>query len=108
MTTGSFTTIRDCVTYSDVTCTRTPFTSVEVLAASDKLVYDILLFVKKKYPQTDYELFRLKEYEAKCSYRHLSAYAGISASAIHRRISDITDTIRNHEGFSKRYAHVSM
>lgn len=82
--------------------------SVEVLAASDKLVYDILLFVKKKYPQTDYELFRLKEYEAKCSYRHLSAYAGISASAIHRRISDITDTIRNHEGFSKRYAHVSM
>ena len=59
--------------------------SVEVLAASDKLVYDILLFVKKKYPQT-----------------------GISASAIHRRISDITDTIRNHEGFSKRYAHVSM
>lgn len=30
--------------------------SVEVLAASDKLVYDILLFVKKKYPQTDYEL----------------------------------------------------
>ena len=78
------------------------------LAASDKLVYDILLFVKKKYPQTDYELFRLKEYEAKCSYRHLSAYAGISASAIHRRISDITDTIRNHEGFSKRYAHVNM
>lgn len=75
--------------------------SVEVLAASDKLVYDILLFVKKKYPQTDYELFRLKEYEAKCSYRHLSAYAGISASAIHRRISDITDTIRNHEGFPK-------
>jgi hypothetical protein len=47
--------------------------SVEVLAASDKLVYDILLFVKKKYPQTDYELFRLKEYEAKCSYRHLKS-----------------------------------
>ena len=75
---------------------------------SDKLVYDILLFVKKKYPRTDYELFRLKEYEAKCSYRHLSAYAGISASAIHRRISDIADTIRNHKGFSQRYAHVNM
>ena len=67
--------------------------SAEALAASDRLAYDILLFVRNK---------------AKCSYRHLSAYAGISASAIHRRISDITDTIRNHEGFSKRYAHVSM
>lgn len=82
--------------------------SVEKLAASDKLVYDILLFVKKKYPQTDYELFRLKEYEAKCSYRNLSAYAGISASAIHRRISDIADVIRNHEGFSKRYVQISL
>ncbi|MBV4238640.1 hypothetical protein LI140_02980 [Phocaeicola dorei] len=82
--------------------------SVKILAASDKLVYDILLFVKKKYPQTDYELFRLKEYEAKCSYRNLSAYAGISASAIHKRISDIVDVIRNHKGFSKRYVQINI
>lgn len=82
--------------------------SVEMLAASDKLVYDILLFVKRKYPQTDYELFRLKEYEAKCSYRSLSAYAGISASAIHRRINDIADDIRHHKGFSQRYVKISL
>ena len=82
--------------------------SAEMLAASDRLVYDILLFVKNRYPQTYYELFRLKEYEAKCSYRNLSDYAGISASAIHRRINGITDSIRSHKGFSKRYAHVNI
>src|SRR5699024_12748451 len=61
--------------------------SVEVLAASDKLVYDILLFVKKKYPQTDYELFRLKEYEAKCSYRHLSDRKSTRLNSSHVSIS---------------------
>lgn len=82
--------------------------SAEMLATSDRLVYDMLLFVKNKFPQTDYELFRLKEYEAKCSYRNLSVYAGISASAVQRRISGITDTLRSHQGFSKRYAHANI
>lgn len=82
--------------------------SAETLAASDRLVYDILLFVKKKYPRTDYELFRLKEYEAKCSYRNLSDYAGISASAVQRRISGITDALRSHQVFTRRYASVNM
>ena len=35
--------------------------SAEALAASDRLAYDILLFVRNKYPKRDYELFRLKE-----------------------------------------------
>jgi len=82
--------------------------SAEILIASDRLVYDILMFVKRKYPRTDYDLFRLKEYEAKCSYRDLSAYAGISASAVRRRISDITASIRNRRDFSSRYAYVNV
>lgn len=82
--------------------------SAETLVASDKLAYDILLFVKNRYPKTDYELFRLKEYETNCSYRNLSDYAGISASAIHRRINGITDTLRSHPAFSRRYADVNM
>lgn len=82
--------------------------SIEALAASDKLAYDILLFVRNKYPKKDYELFRLKEYEAQCSLRNLSAYAGISASAVRQRINGITDTLRSHKGFSSRYACVNM
>ena len=82
--------------------------SAEILIASDRLVYDILMFVKRKYPRTDYDLCRLKEYEAKCSYRDLSAYAGISASAVRRRISDITASIRNRRDFSSRYAYVNV
>lgn len=80
----------------------------EALAASDRLAYDILLFVRNKYPKRDYELFRLKEYEAQCSFRSLSAYAGISASAVRQRIGGIADALRSHPGFSRRYACVNM
>lgn len=82
--------------------------SAEALAASDRLAYDILLFVRNRYPKRDYELFRLKEYEAQCSLRTLSAYAGISASAVRQRISGITAALRSHRGFSRRYACVNM
>lgn len=82
--------------------------SAETLAASDKLAYDLLLFVRNKYPQKDYELFRLKTYEAKCSFRNLSAYAGISVNAVRQRINGIADTLRNHRNFSRRYACVNM
>ena len=82
--------------------------SAEALAASDRLAYDILLFVRNKYPKRDYELFRLKEYEAQCSFRSLSAYAGISASAVRQRIGGIADALRSHPGFSRRYACVNM
>lgn len=47
--------------------------------------------MRNKYPKRDYELFRLKEYEAQCSFRSLSAYAGISASAVRQRIGGIAD-----------------
>lgn len=82
--------------------------SAEALAASDRLAYDILLFVRNKYPKRDCELFRLKEYEAQCSFRSLSAYAGISASAVRQRIGGIADALRSHPGFSRRYACVNM
>ena len=82
--------------------------SVETLAAADRLAYDILSFVRSKYPRKDYELFRLKTYEAKCSFRNLSAYAGISADAVRQRVSGIADTLRNHRNFSRRYACVTM
>lgn len=46
--------------------------------------------------------------EAQCSFRSLSAYAGISASAVRQRIGGIADALRSHPGFSRRYACVNM
>lgn len=80
--------------------------SADILTAFDKLVYDILSFVKERYSSSDYELFRLKEYEADCSYKNLSDYAGLPVSTVYRKVNTIACSIRRHTGFASRYAYV--
>lgn len=79
-------------------------TSVEKMVSQDKLVQDILIFIKKKYPPQDFTLFNLRNYEARCTYQDLSDYSGISLSRVFEKVNSITNAIRGNSNFFLRNA----
>lgn len=77
-------------------------TSAEELAAPYTLAKDILNFVKAKFPHDDYQLFRYKNLESKCTYQDLADYAGISQASVFKKINAITSVIRENQDFISR------
>lgn len=76
--------------------------SIEDLVALDNLANDILRFVKKKFSDGDYKLFKLKCFETQYTYKELSDYTGISQSKICRKVNHISSIIRETPSFIHR------
>ncbi|MEY8591462.1 sigma-70 family RNA polymerase sigma factor [Butyricimonas hominis] len=75
---------------------------IEDLLALDKLAHDILKFVKAKFSENEYRLFKLRNFETGCSYKDLSDYTGISSSSIHKKVSSVTNAVRMNSDFRQR------
>lgn len=70
--------------------------------ALDRLAHDILDFIKKKFPRNEYDMFKLKHFESKCSYKDLSEYTGIPQSKIWKKVNAISNYICNNRDFAYR------
>lgn len=81
--------------------------STDDLLAMDKLVHDILDFVKKKFPKSDYKLFKLRNFETQLSYKDLSDYTGISQSQICKKVNHISNVVRQEASFVQRNSQLS-
>ena len=67
------------------------FLSEDDLNGCERLVKDILRFVRQKF-----------SYEAQFSFKALAECMGVSASAISQKVCRIVDAVRTHSGFAWR------
>lgn len=81
--------------------------SVDDLSALDKLAHDILNFVKKQFPKSDYKLFKLRNFETRLSYKDLSDYTGMSPSQIYKKVNHISNVVRQNASFVQRNSQLS-
>ena len=75
------------------------FISEDDLNGCERLVKDILRFIRQKFSYEEYRMFMLRFYEAQFSFKALAEYTGISTSAISRKVCRIVDAVRAHSGF---------
>ena len=73
-----------------------------VLNSCEKLVKDILNFIRRKFSYQEYRMFTLRFYESDFSFKALGECMGISASAISGKVNTIMDAVRSNRGFSWR------
>ena len=78
------------------------FLSEDDLNGCERLVRDILRFVRQKFSYEEYRMFMLRVYEAQFSFKALAECMGISASAISQKVCRIVDAVRTHSGFAWR------
>lgn len=78
------------------------FLSPDDLNSCEKLVKDILNFIRRKFSYQEYRMFTLRFYESDFSFKALGECMGISASAISGKVNTIMDTVRSNRGFSWR------
>lgn len=78
------------------------FLSEEDRNGCERLVKDILRFIRQKFPYEEYRMFVLRFYEAHCSFKTLAECMGISASVVSRKVCMIVDAIRAHNSFTWR------
>ena len=78
------------------------FLSEDDLNGCERLVRDILRFVRQKFSYEEYRMFMLRFYEAQFSFKALAECMGISASAISQKVCRIVDAVRTHSGFAWR------
>ena len=62
------------------------FLSEDDLNGCERLVRDILRFVRQKFSYEEYRMFMLRFYEAQFSFKALAECMGISASAISQKV----------------------
>ena len=74
------------------------------LRACDRLVQDILEFVRRNFSYGEYRLFTLRYYETcgQCSYRTLAEYAGATPSEISRKVRGVVQAVRRNRCFALR------
>ena len=72
------------------------------LNSGEKLVKDILNFIRRKFPYEEYKMFTLRFYESNFSFKTLGECMGISATTISNKIHAILDAVRSHKSFSWR------
>jgi len=72
------------------------------LNGCERLVKDILRFIRQKFSYEEYRMFMLRFYEAQFSFKALAECMGISASTISQKVCRIMDAVRTHSGFEWR------
>ena len=78
------------------------FISEDDLNGCERLVKDILRFIRQKFPYEEYRMFMLRFYKAQFSFKALAECMGISAAAISQKVCRIVDAVRTHDGFAWR------
>lgn len=78
------------------------FISEDDLDGCERLVKDILRFIRQRFPYEEYLMFMLRFYEAQFSFKALAECMGISASAIPQKICRIMEAVRAHGSFAWR------
>ena len=78
------------------------FISEDDLNGCERLVKDILRFIRQKFPYEEYRMFMLRFYEAQFSFKALAECMGISAAAVSQKVCRIMDAVRTHDGFAWR------
>ena len=75
------------------------FLSTDDLDGCERLVKDILRFIRQKFSYDEYRMFMLRFYEASFSFKALAECMGISAMAISQKVCAIVEAVRSHRSF---------
>ena len=78
------------------------FLSTDDLDGCERLVRDILRFIRQKFSYDEYRMFMLRFYEASFSFKALAECMGISAMAISQKVCAIVEAVRSHRSFAWR------
>ena len=78
------------------------FLSTDDLNGCERLVRDILRFIRQKFSYDEYRMFMLRFYEASFSFKELAECMGISATAISQKVCAIVEAVRSHRSFAWR------
>ena len=76
--------------------------SMDDLNGCERLVRDILRFIRQKFSYDEYRMFMLRFYEASFSFKALAECMGISAMAISQKVCAIVEAVRSHRSFAWR------
>ncbi|MFR6633962.1 MAG: hypothetical protein ACLUQ6_01965 [Alistipes onderdonkii] len=85
-------------------CDEGPTVPEEELGACERLVLDILAFIRRSFPHEVCRLFLLRYYESPrpCSYRLLAQYAGTTPSRAAREVKAVVQAVRANRRFARR------
>lgn len=76
--------------------------SVKELDRLDRLVRDILRYLRDKFSTQEYRIFMLRYYGSPCSFKELSESMGISTNILLKKMERMMETIRTNSGFKHR------
>lgn len=76
--------------------------SVKELDRLDRLVRDILRYLRDKFSTQEYRIFMLRYYGSPCSFRELSESMGISMNVLLKKMESMMETIRTNSGIKYR------
>ena len=82
--------------------------SEDDLNGCERLVKDLLRFIRQKFSYEEYRMFMLRFYEAQFSFRALAECMGISATTISLKVCRIVDAVRAHSSFAWRSQMLAM
>lgn len=76
--------------------------SVKEIDRLERLVRDILRYLRDKFSTQEYRIFMLRYYGSPCSFRELSESMGISTRVLLKKMERMMETIRTNSGFKHR------
>ncbi|AII65258.1 MAG: hypothetical protein EL88_19805 [Phocaeicola dorei] len=76
--------------------------SVKEIDRLERLVRDILRYLRDKFSTQEYRIFMLRYYGSPCSFRELSESMGISMNILLKKMERMMETIRTNSGFKHR------
>lgn len=75
---------------------------LKYLDRTDRLVRDILRYLRDKFSTQEYRIFMLRYYGSPCSFKELSESMGISTNILLKKMERMMETIRTNSGFKHR------
>lgn len=76
--------------------------SVKEIDRLERLVRDILRYLRDKFSTQEYRIFMLRYYGSPCSFRELSESMGVSMNILLKKMERMMETIRTNSGFKHR------
>lgn len=76
--------------------------SVKELDRLDRLVRDILRYLRDKFSTQEYRIFMLRYYGSPCSFKELSESMRIPTNILLKKMERMMETIRTNSGFKHR------
>ena len=76
--------------------------SFKYLNRTDRLVRDILRYLRNKFSTQECRIFILRYYGSPCSFRELSESVGISTRVLLKKMERMLEAVRTDNGFKHR------